>query len=466
MSSQEPQLSAAQVAESVRTGRRSAADVVEECLARIGATDAAIGAFQIVDADGARRAAAELDRRLAGPASEDRAGLVLAGVPVAVKDNIDVAGLPTRHGCSATPADPAAADAELVRRLRSAGAVVVGKTRLPELAIWHFTESAFGGTRNPRLPDRNAGGSTGGGAAAVAAGMVPLALGSDGGGSLRIPAANCGVVGFKPATGAVPIAGGIEEHWYGCSAYGPLATTVADTVLAMTVLSGQSWHAPASPAERRIAVAVNRPVPGGRPDATARAALRSAVSALREHGHTVTPVRLPYTPRVALGWIGCWFAGVAQDVDRLALPIDRLEPRTRWIARRGQGLLRRYGADLEPVRRIAREWTSRATAFLEPYDVLLTPAIARPSPPYGWGARAGFARSFNNGSAVTPYTQAWNLAGFPAMSLPFDGSSGDARGAESAGHAGAGRPGAVQLIAVPGGEAALMALAAQLSATG
>ena len=233
-------VSAAAVADQVRSGTRTPREVVEGSLARIAAGDGRIGAFQVVDADGARRSADELAGR------PDLADLPLAGVPVAVKDNIDVAGLPTRHGSAATGAEPTPADDELVRRLRQAGAIVVGKTKLPELAIWGFTESvAFGGTRNPRDPDRNAGGSTGGGAAAVAAGMVPLALGSDGGGSLRIPSAFCGVVGFKPAPGTVPLPGGLTQHWYGCSASGPIAATVSDAMLAMDVLAGGSgWRTP------------------------------------------------------------------------------------------------------------------------------------------------------------------------------------------------------------------------------
>jgi amidase len=457
MTSKEPVASAARTAESVRSGQRSAADVVEESLARIAADDPAIGAFQTVDAEGSRRAAAALDRALADGA--DRSALSLAGVPVAVKDNIDVAGLPTRFGSAAVPVSPAATDDELVRRLRTAGAIVVGKTRLPELAIWHFTESALGGTRNPRSPERNAGGSTGGGAAAVAAGMVPLALGSDGGGSLRIPAANCGVVGFKPARGTVPIAGGLAEHWFGCSAFGPLATTVPDIVLAMTVLSGQPWPAPADPGTLRVGVGLNRPVPGGSPDTTARSALQRAVYALRSLGHSATPVRVPYTPRVAIAWIACWLAGVAQDVAALDLPVDRLEPRTQWMVRRGQRLLRRYGPDLGRVRRAMDQWRVRATYFLESYDVLLTPAISRPSPRYGWGARAGFLASFRNGSTVTPYTQAWNLAGTPAVSIPF-GGSGQAGFEVPAGS----RLGAVQLVAAPGREPRLLALAAALHA--
>lgn len=445
--------SATAIAEAVRSGQRSAAAVVEEALARIAATDPSIGAFQVVDEEGARRAAAAID---ADPA---RSALPLAGVPVAVKDNVDVAGLPTRHGSAASSAAPATADDELVRRLRAAGAVVVGKTRLPELAIWHFTESVLGGTRNPRLPQRNAGGSTGGGAAAVAAGMVPLALGSDGGGSLRIPAANCAVVGFKPAVGTVPVAGGVDEHWFGCTSYGPLTATVPDAWLAYGVLSGQPLAAPATPERLRVAVALNRPIPGGSPDTTARSSVQRAVLALNSLGHTAESVTIPYLPGVARAWIDCWFAGIAQDVDRLELPAQRLERRTQWMVRRGRRLLRRQGPGLDQTRRVQAAWRAHAEAFLRSYDLLLTPAISRPSPVLGWGARAGFLRSFLSGSGATPYTQAWNLAGFPAVSVPFGGDGPD--GFEVP--AGT-RPGAVQLVALPGREAPLMALAAALHA--
>ncbi len=435
--------SAVGIAAQVRAGQRSATDVVEECLARIVATDAAIGAFQVVVPDQARADAAAIDRR------GDLATLPLAGVPVAIKDNVAIAGLPTRHGSGATSTSAETHDDELVRRLRAAGAVVVGKTRLPELAIWGFTESvAHGGTRNPRDPRRNAGGSTGGGAAAVAAGMVPLALGSDGGGSLRIPAANCGAVAFKPGLGSVPIAGGIDEHWYGCTAFGPIATTVADVIVAMSVLTGQSWVPPSDQGTLRVAVAMNRPTPLGRPDATAQSALHAAVKAVRGAGHTVTATKIPYPRNLASTWISCWHAGIAQDVARMELPFGRLEPRTQLMVRLGRARQRRHGPDLAPVRAAMDAWRSAAEQFLAPYDVLLTPTISRPAPRIGWGQRAGYRRATVNGARSTPYTQTWNVAGFPAMSLPYAGRGG--------------RPGAVQLIAAPGKEPSLLALASWL----
>ena len=146
-------------------------------------------------------------------------------MPVAVRDNIDVAGYPTRHGSPATPADPARRDDELVKRLRAAGAVIIGKTRMPELGLWGFTHSALGTTHHPLDTTLDPGGSSGGSAAAVAAGMAALALGTDGGGSVRIPAAYCGLVGLKPGAGVLPLPGGADRAWCGLVVTGPIART-------------------------------------------------------------------------------------------------------------------------------------------------------------------------------------------------------------------------------------------------
>src|SRR5438445_11031079 len=231
------------------------------------------------DVSGPRAADADPSRRN-GP---------LAGVPVAVKDNVDVAGLPTRHGSAATPDRPAGADDELVRRLRAAGSVVLGKTRMPELAIWPFTESAaFGVTRNPWSPEHTAGGSSGGSAVAVATRMATLALGSDGGGSIRVPAACCGIFGFKPAPGLGPLAGGSESHWLGLSAFGPLARTVDDAVLMVDVLAGRPARPARDPAPAlRIAVSLRPIVPGSRIDPEVATVVEEVARRLREAGQTV-----------------------------------------------------------------------------------------------------------------------------------------------------------------------------------
>jgi amidase len=432
------------IAADVRARRRSPREVVDAALARIQAEDGQIGAFQVVDADGARRAADELDGR------DDLSDLPLAGVPVAIKDNVAVAGLPTRHGSAATSAKPEPADDELVRRLRAAGAIVVGKTRMPELAIWGFTESlAHGGTRNPRSRDRNAGGSTGGGAAAVAAGLVPLALGSDGGGSLRIPAANCGVVAFKPARGVVPLAGGLADHWFGCSAFGPLATNVADVVLALDVLCGDvDWRSPTSvDVQLRVAVSLRSPSPIGPPGRPARAAVEAAASLAAAAGHRLVRANPPYPLTMANIWVECWHAGIAEEAEHLDLRVDQVEARTRTMVRKGNRLRARG----RPTGRAARAWRARALRWFDAYDVMISPVIAHPAPPFGWGARASYGRAYLNGARSTPFTQAWNVAGFPALSVPLGGTR-DA-------------PGSVQLVAAPGREAALITLATSLERT-
>jgi amidase len=257
--------SALDIAAAVRAGRVSAVDVVGAHLDRIEARDAELNAFQSVRGSAALTDAAGIDNH------PGRAGLSLAGVPVAVKDNMAVAGEELRHGSAATAGRPRAdGDDLVVERLRAAGCIVVGTTRMPELAAWAFTAShAFGPTRNPWNPDLNPGGSSGGGAVAVAAGMAALAVGTDGGGSLRIPAAYCGIVGIKPTSGLVPLPGGLTEHWFGLTVAGPLARTSADAAAALSVMSGDPTLATLdeAPAGLRIAVSLRSPSPLGRPDA-------------------------------------------------------------------------------------------------------------------------------------------------------------------------------------------------------
>ncbi|MER7176832.1 amidase, partial [Streptomyces mesophilus] len=243
---------AEQIAAAVRAKTVTPREVVEEHLARIELLDARVGAFRKVRA---REALAEAEALATHP---DLAGLPLAGVPVAVKDNLPVRGESTRNGSAATPDAPAAEDHPTVARLRAAGAIVVGLTNVPELCVFGTTDGVHGTARNPWDTSRTAGGSSGGSAAAVAAGMVPLALGNDGMGSLRIPAANCGVLGFKPGDSVVPRA--LGGGWFGLSENGPLATTVADARLMLSVLSGAPPR-PASGTDRlRIAVSVRSPL--------------------------------------------------------------------------------------------------------------------------------------------------------------------------------------------------------------
>jgi len=432
------ELPATEMARLVRDATIGPVDLVRAHLERIAERDSAISAFQVVRGEQALAEAAALADR------DDLGALPLAGVPVAIKDNVDIAGEPTRFGSAATPPGPAAADDQLVARLRAAGCVVIGKTKMPELAIWPFTEpAAAAATRNPWSRDRTPGGSTGGGAAAVAAGMAGLALGSDGGGSIRIPAACCGLFGLKPTPGLVPLPSGRDEHWLGLSAFGPLARTVPDAAIMLDVLAGTTSYANPEPPERplRIAFSVSHPLPGAKATAAAAAALNAAVGLLRDAGHVLTEQSPRYPITLGLRFNGRWLAGIAQDADGL----DRaaLEPRTRNMARLGARLSGRVKpASADPFGRQA------AGFFAAGYDVLMTPTLTRGPDPVGTWQGKGWIRTML-GVANWIYTPAWNLAGLPAASVPF-GSDDD------------GLPLGLQLVGPAGSEATLLGLASQI----
>lgn len=440
-------MGAAEIAARVHDGWSSAVDVARAHLARIDERDGRVGAFQAVDARRVLAEAEGVDSRA------DRFALPLAGVPVAIKDNVDVAGYPTRHGSAATSCTPARRDDELVKRLRAAGAVVIGKTRMPELAIWGFTHSELGVTRNPLDEDRDPGGSSGGGAAAVAAGMAALALGTDGGGSIRIPAAYCGVVGLKPGRGVVPLPrsvvgpasdppGELDEHWYGLTEAGPIARTAHDAAVMLGVLRGEAVELD-GPGPVRIALSLQVPSPLGRLHADHRAAAVGAAARLRAGpgGAAVTITDPPYPRGLATQWLRRWHAGVARDVAALGLELSDVEERTAAVARRGRRA--------RPGSRAAGEWRDRMVAWLDDggYDLLVTPAVAGPAPLAGAHAGHGYLRTLLAQTRQVPFTQAWNLAGLPAAVAPVLIG---------------GRPVGVQLVGRPGSEAALLAAAARL----
>ncbi len=238
----------ARQAELIAAGEVSSRELVEVYLERIARLDGRLNAFRVLFEDRVRLEADQADaRRGAG------GGRPLLGVPIAVKDDIDVAGEVTAYGTNAAEG-AAPADAEVVRRLREAGALIIGKTNVPELTQWPFTESAtFGATRNPWDLQRAPGGSSGGSAAAVAAGLVGAALGSDGAGSIRIPAAWCGLFGLKPQRGRVSLAPR-RRAWHGLSVIGVLARSVADTALFHDVASGRDRDRPGPGAGARRVV--------------------------------------------------------------------------------------------------------------------------------------------------------------------------------------------------------------------
>jgi aspartyl-tRNA(Asn)/glutamyl-tRNA(Gln) amidotransferase subunit A len=288
----------------VLSGRATALDICRAALERISAADGEINAFRAVASERALTRAAALDARL------DRADLPLLGVPVAIKDNICTRGLATTAGSRMLDGYLPPYDADVVERLESAGAVIVGKTNCDEFAMGSSTEnSAYGPTRNPWALDRTPGGSSGGSAAVVAARMVPLALGSDTGGSIRQPAALCGVVGFKPSYGRVSRYG-LIAFASSLDQIGPFATTVQDAALAMDVLAGHdprdSTSSPASvPAFARalddprgdltgVRIGVPRALFTEGVDADVLAAFDAAIEVTRNRGAEILDVALPY----------------------------------------------------------------------------------------------------------------------------------------------------------------------------
>ncbi|WP_333778426.1 amidase [Streptomyces sp. IBSBF 3136] len=428
---------AAEIAAAVREKRATPREVVAEHLARIERLDGRIGAFRKVLAASALAAADELAGR------PDLAELPLAGVPVAVKDNLAVAGEAMRVGSAATPDTPAAEDHVTVARLRAAGAVVVGLTNVPELCVFGTTEGVHGTARNPWDTSRTAGGSSGGSAAAVAASLVPLALGNDGMGSLRIPAANCGLVTLKPGRGVVP-AGIGEGDWFGMAENGPLATTVEDLRLMLSVLADHAFTPPAQRPSLRVAVALRSPLAGVRIGAPYTTAVRQAAGVLAGAGHLVRRAEPPYPLDLGVTSLRHWTAGTAVDAE--GLDPARLARRTRVHAAVGRRFVAsvRAGDGRERLR-------ARLTPFFTEHDVLLSPALARRSPrAVAWHER-GWLRNVVANTACSPLTPPWNLTGWPAMSVPF-------------GTLPSGAPCAVQLAGRPGTEESLLALAGELEA--
>jgi amidase len=429
-------LPATEIAARVRSGELSAVAVVRAHLAHLADVEPRIGAFRVVRAEAALAEAAAVD------AAPDRSSLPLAGVPVAVKDNVAVTGETPTGGSPACPAAPASEDHPVVARVRAAGAVVLGITRMPELGLYAATDAPGAVSRNPWDTARSPAGSSGGSAAAVAAGVVPLALGNDGMGSLRLPAAACGLVTLKPGRGVVPT---LPDDWSGMVENGVLATTVADLALAHSLLAGERPGAPAAPAgPLRIAVSTAPLVPGVPTDGPARAAVEAVAAELRSAGHTVVRKRLVVPPGAAGGTLARWLAGADSGAEALGLDRAALQPRSRTHARIGR-LVRRAGL-VRP--RTAERFRQRMTAFFSDVDLLLTPVTTGPPLP----ARPWHERSFTSNvwanARWAPWTPPWNLAGLPALVLPA--------GTRPEGH-----PLAVHFAGPPGSETRLLWLAGE-----
>ncbi len=444
----------ARLGELLNDGQVTPRELTEFYLRRIGRLNPTLRAFISVRAE---QALGEADAPLERLRGGERGPLL--GVPVAIKDNVDLAGEPTAHGVSGHHV-PAAADCEVVRRLRAAGAIILGKTAMCELAAWgHFTASeAVGVTRNPWSLERSPGGSSGGSAAAVAAGLVPVALGSDGGGSIRIPSAFCGLFGLKLQRGRIPLAP-LTDHWYGATVLGGLGRGVLDVALFDDAIRGPMPGDGAEPPEpeisfaeaaqrepRRLRVAYSlRPaIPGVKPSSQAIQTVEQTAELLRSLGHEVREFKLAH-PQLLVTYTPRWAAGVADDAQAHT---DSLERRTRQMAAVGRRL---HGRALR--RSIKREpaVAQRLNSVFEEHDLVMTPTTAAPPPPAEISQNAGAFRAFNQGSPYVCYTPTWNYVGQPAASIPagFDENR---------------LPLAIQLAGPPSSETTIISLAAQLEA--
>jgi amidase len=445
---------AARLAEMVRANEVSPSELVDLYLGRISRIEPKLNAFRVVLGDQAHADAKRAEERLG---SGDQAPLL--GVPVAIKDNVDYAGEVTTHGTAAY-GEPAEDDSVIVRRLREAGAVIIGKTNLPELAIYGFTESpTWGDTRNPWDPSRTPGGSSGGSGVAVAAGMCAIAHATDGAGSIRWPAVNCGLFGLKPQRNRVSLSPDLE-HWYGLSVSGCVSRTVMDTALYLDAVSGAErgdFDSPpplerplveaarTSPGKLRIACTDKTILPVPKADEVI-AAYEETIDLLRSLGHEVTEAAPSYG-RLTTDFYPLYFRGIRDEALTLSHP-ERLSDQSKGFVRLGRLISDRR---LAKIRDRMPRASARIQQLWRDHDVLLTPATAQLPVEVGRWRGKGALRTINGMSNVYPYGAAWNYTGQPAAVVP-------------AGFTAAGLPRSVMLIARPNDEATLVSLGAQLEA--
>jgi amidase len=429
----------ARQAELIRAGEVTSRELTELYLERIDRLDPVLRSYRVVLADEALAAAVEADRRRGDGAPP------LNGVPIAIKDDTDMAGQVTARG-SLAHGGPAAGDAEVVRRLRAAGTVMLGKTHVPELAAMASTESlAFGATHNPWDTARTCGGSSGGSGAAVAAGLAAAALGTDGAGSIRIPAGCCGLFGLKPQCGRLPI----DRDWNGMSVAGALTRGVLDTALFLDA-AAEPGPLLADAARREpgaLRIAYSLAVPRGltaRVDDEQREAVERTAERLRELGHTVQE-RDPDYANVVVNVTTRYLEGVRIDSEAMAHP-ERIARATRGLASMGAKIPAFLVARAHAQEAADRE---RIGAVFADFDVLMTPLFTRRPPLIGEWSGLPAPLMLNGMANFIPHLAIWNHTGQPAAAVPVETAPD-------------GFPVGVQLVGRSGDEATLLSLSAQL----
>ena len=434
----------ARQAELVRDGEVSSRELTELYLERIERLDPQLNAYRIVLADEALAAADAADARRGDGAPP------LNGVPIAIKDDTAMAGQVTARGSLAHDGS-AGEDADVVRRLRVAGTVPLGKTHVPELEALAVTESlAFGATRNPWDPARTPGGSSGGSAAVVAAGLAAAALGTDGAGSIRIPAACCGLFGLKPQRDRVPMG----SNWRGMAVTGALTRSVLDSALFLDAVkdSGPSFADAAARSPGALRIAYSAKMPRGTTAKLGdeqRGAVERTAERLRDLGHTVRE-RDPDYGNAAANVLTRYLDAISGDAAGMPHP-ERLARWTRGLASMGSRIPSFLVERARAQEAVDRE---RVGALFADHDVLLTPALTRLPPPVGEWLGLPAPLMLNGMANFTAHMALWNHTGQPAAAVPVETAPD-------------GLPVAVQLVGRTGDEATLLSLSAQLeSATG
>jgi len=451
-------LTALEQTELLQRGDLSPLELVDHYLDRIERLDAGLGAFVTVTADTGRERARTLAERMPRTAP-------LWGLPFADKDLSNRAGVPTGYGSRLMAGFVPEVSDELPAALDAAGAISLGKTNTPEFGMPSYTETLVAPpARNPWNTALGAGGSSGGAAVAVSAGLLPFAPGSDGGGSIRIPAAATGLVGLKPSRGLVPGGSG-NASLGGLPVAGPIARTVSDAAMLLDAMIGDgefpfTLRAPrwdggallnaAVRGEGRFQIGVTTTSPWDdayditiAPEASA--ALQLALDELAQLGHGIEEFRLEPDDSYAPNFRTIWQAGAA-SIPAEGEQLDLLEPLTRWLVGVGRSLsARQLGESLAALAEFERSIIRQFSGM----DAVLTPALALTPRPIGWYDREDGERNFAQQVQYTPFTSFVNVSGLPAITLPVLHTEG-------------GLPMGVQLIGRPGGEATLLAIGAQL----